>query len=165
MKRIPLRASDGSVCAWAFVDDADFEWLNQWRWYLKNGYAGRSAGPRGGRRTVYVHRLILGLEPGDPRQGEHENRNPLDCQRSNLRIATRADADNKQNLSLQVNNTSGYRGVVWSKRVRKWLARTQIDGRSNHLGCFDTPEEADVVVKAFRAAHMPFSEDALRVAA
>jgi hypothetical protein len=29
---IPLRAADGSVRAYAIVDDADVDFLDQWRW-------------------------------------------------------------------------------------------------------------------------------------
>lgn len=30
--RIPLRARDGSIRAYALVDAADAEWLSQWTW-------------------------------------------------------------------------------------------------------------------------------------
>jgi hypothetical protein len=35
-----------------------------------------------------------------------------------------------------------------------------LEGRRHHLGHYETPEEADAVVKLFRAENMPFSEDA-----
>lgn len=155
MKRIPLRAKDGSVRAYALVDDADFEWLSQWPWHFSMGYAMR----KGGRKTVNMHRQILGLERGDRRQGEHKNRNPLDCRRSNLRIAERGQADNQQNRGAQVNNTSGYRGVFWSGKEQKWVANARVGGM-RFCRCFETAELADIAVKAFRAQHMPFSEDA-----
>ena len=142
--------------AWALVDAADFEWLNQWRWCLSMGYAVRTQG----RRTVLMHRLILDLDFGDPRQGEHINRNRLDYRQSNLRIAERGDADNQQNHGLRADNSSGYRGVSLYGRTQRWQAQASLSGKMHHLGYFDTPEQADAVVKAFRAQHMPFSEDA-----
>lgn len=78
----------------------------------------------------------------------------------NLRIAGRAQFDNMQNQGLRSNNTSGYRGVSWKKETGRWQASTQADGHRHYFGCFDTPEQADAVVKAFRAERMPFSEDA-----
>jgi hypothetical protein len=107
-----------------------------------------------------MHRQILGLEHGDRRQGEHENRNRLDCRRSNLLIATRGCADNSQNKSGLRNNTSGYRGVTWDKRKRKWVAQAVLAGRHLYLGAHATPELADAAVRTWRAKHMPFSEDA-----
>lgn len=155
MREIALRARDGRVRAYALVDDADFEWLSRWRWFIatRTGYVVRSCG-------VYMHRLILGLETGDPRQGEHEDRNPLNNQRSNLRIAERGALDNGQNRGLYSNNTSGFRGVAWHKPTRKWLAKVRVDGKQHNLGSFETPEQADAACKAFRAKHMPFSDDA-----
>lgn len=55
MARIPLRDRHGEVRAFAIVDDADFEWLNQWRWHLDGeGYARRSVhNPRRVREEHY----------------------------------------------------------------------------------------------------------------
>lgn len=121
--------------------------------------------PGGGKqRTIAMHRVILGLEAGDPRQGDHEDRNPLNNQRSNLRIAERASADNGQNRGPYSSNTSGYRGVTWNKRLRKWQAQAVLNCKQHYLGLFATAEQADAAVKAWRAEHMPFSEDASRAA-
>jgi hypothetical protein len=113
---------------------------------------------------VSMHRQILGLERGDLRQGEHKNRNPLDSRRSNLRIAERGALDNMQNQGVNANNTSGYRGVIWHKQARKWRAEAKLNGRTNYLGLYDTPEQADAIVRSFRAEHMPFSKDAQEAA-
>ena len=163
VKKIPLRKKGGSVCAHTLVGDADFEWLNRWQWHLgTHGYASRTTETaRDGKRMYLMHRQILGLGHGDRRQGDHRNRNRLDNQRSNLRIAARGARDNSQNQGLYSTNKSGYRGVSWCKRTRKWSAQVALNGQSPYLGMYDTPEEADRAVKAFRAEHMPFSEDAL----
>lgn len=156
---IPLRDRDGLIRAYAIVDETDFDWLSQWAWYqISGGYAVRTVRVDGRRRMIYLHRFLLGLEHGDKRQGDHINRNKLDCRRANLRIAPHAQFDNQQNraASGNRNNTSGYRGVTWHKAGQKWMARVA----DVYLGLHDTPEAADRVAKAFRAKHMPFSLDA-----
>jgi hypothetical protein len=160
--RIPLWDIDGNVCAWTIVDDTDFAWLDRWKWHLSpQGYAARTIRINGKRQKFLMHRFILGLRCGDPRQGDHINRNKLDNRRSNLRIAKRAELDNGQNLSLSVKNTSGFRGVSWDSQTKKWRAEAMVGGKRYRLGRFQDPEEAYVTIKAFRAKHMPFSEDAM----
>ncbi|HUB72809.1 MAG TPA: HNH endonuclease [Solirubrobacteraceae bacterium] len=101
---------------------------------------------------------MLELKPDDP-EVDHVNGNRLDNRRVNLRVASHSE--NMQNRhGLTATNTSGYRGVSWHKRRRKWIAYAQLDGRAYYLGYFDTAEEADEAVKAWRAEHMPFSADA-----
>jgi hypothetical protein len=166
-KRIPLLRKNDTIVAYAFVDARLYGYLNRWTWRYdkrpngRGGYAVRGE-RRGDRiRLFYMSRVILGLDLDDPRQAEHINCNRLDNRRRNLRIAPRAHADNNQNRPLlQRNNRSGYRGVYWHKRFRQWVAQSSIDGRQCHLGYFDTAHEAHLVVSAWRAEHMPFSEDA-----
>lgn len=61
----------------------------------------------------------------------------------NLQEATNQQNTQKQRKSK--NNTSGYRGVYWCKSSEKWQASIRIDGKNNHLGYYDTPEEAHTV--------------------
>lgn len=166
MKKIPLRARDGSVRAYAIVDDADFDWLNQWRWFLdrgRKGYAMRQERIRPGlQRPIAMHRFILGLERGDPRQGDHRNSNSLDNRRVNLRIVP--PGANAQNRVSNHNSTSRYRGVYWSPAAGKWYACARLNKKLHHLGVYDDEHEAGRVAAAFRAKHMPFANEA-RVAA
>lgn len=66
-----------------------------------------------------------------------------------LRLVT-----NKQNLENRAgppsNNTSGYRGVSWSKSNKGWIGQLKHHGEHFHLGTFRTPEEANAVVVAKR---------------
>ena len=159
---IPLGRKDGTIAGYALVDAEDFAQLSAWRWFVETkGYARRTVNTGTSYIPIRMHREIAGLAREDPRQVDHINGDKLDNRRANLRIVT--NAENQQNLtSLRSTNTSGYRGVQrnrgrWGK---PWLARANVAGRRYALGAYDTAEEADAAVKAFRAQHMPFSSDA-----
>ena len=140
MKQIQL--TQGKI---ALVDDADYEWLSQWKWYAKKGrntfYALRQARlPDGKRRTIRMHRVILGLEYGDKRQGDHCNHNGLANWRDNLRSCI--NAENGRNQRPQKGRSSKYRGVCWRNDRHKWRSSIKIDGHTVYLGCFDNETEA-----------------------
>lgn len=58
----------------------------------------------------------------------------------NLRLAT--PRQQNQNTGLPKSNTSGHRGVSWHESSKKWMARIRNNGKLQHLGVFDTKEEA-----------------------
>ncbi|MGK6932818.1 HNH endonuclease [Escherichia coli] len=51
---------------------------------------------------------------------------------ANLRLATRSQ--NIQNVNKKANNKSGYKGVSWDKKSRKWRAQIVINKRKVNLG-------------------------------
>ena len=121
------------------VDAADYEWLMQWNWYAYRVrkselyYAARFEG----RTIIFMHRQ---LTPSELPEVDHINRNGLDNRRSNLRPCTRAD--NQANRTMDKRNTSGYKGVSWSKSYGKWQAQTSVGGKHIHLGFRDDPKDA-----------------------
>jgi len=158
---IPLWCKDGSVSAHVIVDESLFEQLNRWRWHLgQDGYARRKEYVAGRQHTIRLHRVVLGLAPGEGGEVDHRNLNKLDNRRSNLRMCPRGAKDNGQNKPRQGNNTSGYRGVTWHRGCGKWQAVVKLNGRSRYLGLFDSAQEAAKVAASFRAKHMPFAADA-----
>lgn len=153
-----MRNRRGEVIAEALVDDELHAWLSRWAWSLgSHGYAMRLTRIDGRRCPVYMHRQILGLERGDGRATDHINRDKLDNRRENLRIATQAE--NLQNRPSVRGSSSRYRGVSLNRQQR-WCAAATINGRSHFLGSYADEDEAARVVAAFRAEHMPFSEEA-----
>jgi hypothetical protein len=104
-----------------------------------------------------MHRQIVGLSVGDPREADHINGNRLDNRHANLRVVP--GAGNRQNKRAYRNGQSGLRGVV--RRGARWRAQAQLNGRNHFLGSFKTPEEAATAAAAFRAARMPYSAEAL----
>lgn len=147
---IPLRARDGSIRAYALVDDADLEWA-AWLWRLtSSGYARRCEGGR----YLYLHRELLGLSPGDGLEGDHRNGDRLDNRRSNLRAVTRAQ--NSQNIR-RAPASSSHRGVSWNKAKGRWRAYVRLGGKLHHLGYFASEEDAAAGAAASRAEHMPYA--------
>ena len=127
------------------VDDDVYQWAKMLRWHLINGYVqhqpyedhGMWTNKAPGKR-VLLHRAILGLHDGDKRISDHINHDPLDNRRENLRIVNHAQ--NSANSSLPINNTSGYKGVIWNGK--NWTAQITVSGKSIYLGTFDDKLDA-----------------------
>ena len=142
MKRIDI-STKTYPNTFALVDDADFDWLNQYKWHVCCvSYAKRSVVDvnTGKRHEVFMHRLILGLKYHDKRQGDHKNHNGFDNQRQNLRICTRSQ--NLQNSLKTRRASSKYKGVDWYKRSKKWRAKIMLNYKGYFLGCFIDEIEA-----------------------
>jgi hypothetical protein len=77
---------------------------------------------------------------------DHLNGMKSDNRWVNLREATHAQ--NQQNTGKQRNNTSGYRGVSWSKRAGKWHAQIMKDGKNIHIGLYPSPAVAHIAYMA-----------------
>lgn len=158
MIRIPLHNRGGEVVAHALIDECDAALAAQPGWYLHSRYVVRKEWvPPDQWPAYWLHREVLGLDRDDPRRVDHINRDRLDCRRANLRIATHAE--NMQNVPART-GTSRHRGVYWDTECQMWRARAQIGGRRHYLGRYSDEEEAAAVASAFRAEHMPFSDDA-----
>src|ERR1051326_8239763 len=87
----------------------------------------------------------------DHRDGDRTN-NRWD----NLRRAT--SSQNNANRCRPRNNTSGYKGVFFCRKSRKWRACVCKNGKTKHLGGFLTPQEAhNAYVVAARKLHGEFA--------
>ena len=140
MKEIQL--SQGKV---ALVDDEDYEWLNKHKWSAtkcrNTFYAVRHIRlPNGKQRTIQMHRVILGLESGDKRQGDHRYNNGLDNRRDKLRICT--CSQNHQNGNSHRGGSSAFKGVSWRKDSHKWRSYIQVERCRINLGLFTSEVEA-----------------------
>ena len=129
----------------ALVDDEDYEWLSQWKWYAAphrgTSYVHRNS-PRPLRQCIHMHREILGLSvsPDDGVIVDHIDGNGLNNVRDNLRICSRQE--NLFNRAPQSNNTSGYKGVSWMSSRNKWHVRIKAMGKDHYIGLFADLEEA-----------------------
>lgn len=156
MIEIPIYFRDGSLRCVTQVDDA-FADLRLLRWTLvKNRYVIHYGKRKAGqpRDFILMHRHVLGLAKGDPREGDHEDGDPLNNQRSNLRVVDRVEQ--LQNVPSR-GGTSRYRGV--SRDGSKWKVRVKTGGICHYLGMFADEDEAGRVANEFRRHHLPFSND------
>jgi len=130
-----------------------FKWTGDpyrhWRWWCSNK-AGKAAGwvttdgylkISVANKKVFAHRAAYLIVHGcSPPMIDHINGDPSDNRIENLRGCR--DRSNQFNIKLPETNTSGYKGVSWSKSHGKWLARVGVDNRRVHVGRFNDPLEA-----------------------
>ena len=111
---------------YALVDDTDFEWLNQYKWFAHytNGHWYASS------KLIDMHRLILNCPRG--MVVDHINHNSLNNQRHNIRICTYSQ--NEQN--------SKAKGVTWHIRKKKWMATLMLNSKAIFLGYFIKRKDA-----------------------
>jgi hypothetical protein len=138
MKEIPLTQGK-----FALVDDADYDWLNQWKWCAwtpdgKTFYAKRATKTK----TFFMHIVVFGVKGVD-----HRDSNGLNNQRENLRAANKSQ--NGCNRGANQGNKSGLKGVSWAKRDKLFRARITLNGKSTQVGTFKNSIDA---AKAYDAA-------------
>lgn|SRR5512133_4011155 len=158
MKKIHLTQNQVAI-----IDDSDFDTVSQFSWcamwkpnpkafYAFRGYRRHD----GKKRTMYMHRFIVDAPPG--LVVDHINHNTLDNRRSNLRICSTAENIRNQKLHAHA-STSGFKGVSFSRAIRKWRSSIVVSRKHIHLGVFNSPIEAAIAYDA--AAVMYFGEFAL----
>lgn len=124
------------------VDDDDYlgvlllekEWGRRWSASKRN----RVIMVVGNGTVVSLGRFIMQCPVG--LVIDHIDRNPLNNQRHNLRPITQQK--NLFNRKVNKNNTLGITGVTFNKAVKAFCAQIMIDGKQQHLGFFQTIEEA-----------------------
>ncbi len=118
----------------AIIDDEDYERVNSLSWYFNGRYAARKENGK----TILLHRFII-----KPKKGfvtDHINGDRLDNRKANLRVCTQSQ--NRANSKRSTNNKSGYKGVCYDKRLKKYRAYIRKDGIMYNLGLFKTAIEA-----------------------
>jgi hypothetical protein len=152
------------IVGYTLVDEADYEEVSRKRWgMIRSGrtcYAMRSQfipGTASGAVAIYLHRMLLGLQPGGGHaiEADHINFDGLDNRRSNLRVVTR-DEQNQGRRKFK-NNKTGETGICFSDKRRggHWLASIRRGGETIIHKAFYTREEAiaarDAALLAYEA--------------
>ena len=140
----------------AIVDDIDFEYLNQFKWY-----ASKSSGKFYARRNlrinkkyfgcILMHRLII-KNTDSKMHTDHYNGDTLDNRKENLRICTASE--NLRNQKKHFNNKSGYKGVgKYDNNKSKFRSYITYEKKRVHIGYYNTEKEA---AKAYNDAALKY---------
>lgn len=139
-------------------DTGVFRWRYDMRRIPMDGVAGNINADKYRRIVInhecmLAHRLAWLYVYGEWPKGDidHINRERDDNRIANLRDATRSQNIHYSRPSSL--NKSGIKGVSWAKKSKKWFAQIKINGRSIHLGSFDTPESAGAAYQAAAKIH------------
>ena len=147
MRRIWLKGK------YAVVSNCDYAFASQWKWQALRRrtitHVTRRQWKNGVAKTVYLHQLIaerMGLTIRK-KAIDHADRNGLNNQRLNLRVATKSQ--NGMNRGPQSNSRSRIKGVSWDKSRGKWRASIKVLGRQKLLGRFTNKT---IATKAYNKA-------------
>jgi hypothetical protein len=138
------------------IDSEDLDRVLQFWWgiYWPEGYNDWHI-MRRSPNHIYLWRFLL--EPPDNMEIDHINHDRLDNRKQNLRLATKSQ--NHMNRRKRNGTTSEYKGVYWSKHVKKWRAYGSLNQIRTYLGYFNSELDA---AKAYDAwALYTFKEYAL----
>ena len=132
-----LKTRSGSE---ALIDDDDYEWAKTYRWVSRIDMPSGNDYPQTFIDGKYhpLHRMILGLKPGDGVIADHINGTTLDCRKVNLRSTDKAG--NMRNKKRSKNNTTGKTGIHFRESHGKAgavVAYAHIDNKlvSKTFGC------------------------------
>jgi hypothetical protein len=139
----------------ALIDAEDAAVVVQFRWYRQAGYAYTPLMREGRQINLRMHRMLMGLGPGDDLEVDHINFDRLDNRRCNLRVVT--SQQNDQNRRSCSGSSSRFRGVSRDPRRPRWRAIVGLNGKQINCGSYDDELDAARAAEAGRRAHLPFS--------
>jgi hypothetical protein len=104
------------------------------------------------KKKYYAHQVIFLMQHGYiPELIDHIDGDTGNNRIENLRASNKSL--NACNAKSRSDNTSGHKGVVWSKACQKWMARVQFQNKSKHLGVFEDFEFACLVADEARVLY------------
>lgn len=135
-----------------YFDLEDYDKIKDYCWHINNvGYL--AARESEINAPILMHRLIMNCSES-AEVIDHIGHNKTDNRKFNLRICTQGE--NSRNHNISALNTSGKSGVVYDKSRSKWVATIVKDGKTIHLGRFNSYNDA--VYKRNEAEEKYFGE-------
>jgi hypothetical protein len=142
MKEIPLVNNRGLV----MVDDEDYEWLGQYKWYISKNKNTSYAATKINYKKAYMHRLIWERYNGDllDKWIDHKNLIGLDNRKENLRLVNASKNAANQRKFQNRKFSSKYKGVIFNSVHKQWQANITYEGKENYIGLFKIEEDAAI---------------------
>lgn len=141
---LPRTTNDDDALFWATVDQGASDACWPWRGSMStSGY--------GLFRRKFAHRIAYERTHGAIRPGmqvDHQCRNRECCNPAHLKQVTAGE--NRENIDVQANNSSGARGVSWDKRTGRWAAYTHHRGKRIWGGRHLTFQAAEAAARELR---------------
>jgi hypothetical protein len=130
---IPLGSAESKYSdVFAIIDTEHINKVKNFNWGYSSGYARQT------ETKEYLHRLLTNAPAH--LHVDHINGNKLDNRLDNLRVCTQAQ--NNRNSKKPITNTSGYKGVSFCKKRKKYVAYISHSNKHYYLGSFDEPLRA-----------------------
>jgi hypothetical protein len=141
---------------WKYREDMPKQWNSLWS-------GKKIIGRRCKRGYLYIsicnkrygaHRLaFLYVNGWLPTEVDHIDANGKkdDNRIKNLRSAS--SIENKNNVGIRKNSTSGFKGVCWHKGANGWISRIRVDSKRINLGIFDCPAAASFAYQVASNIH------------
>lgn len=124
-------------------DNQDFFFLRRHALFLRkaNGDVLTTGLSGNNKKTcVPVAKMILGIK--ERCIIHYADGNRLNLKRDNLSVKDHQKAHFGQKISKS--NTSGYKGVSFNKRAKKFTSNIYVDKKNKHLGYYETAKEAAI---------------------
>lgn len=148
------------------IDTEDAPKVRKHSWYIQQtkksgyisvrGYVGRVDGKD---LKYLLSRYLLNMNTTTSDVVDHINGNTLDNRKENLRIISHQA--NSQNIHKATKSSkSGELNVYYREKYNKWVVSIRHDGKTKHVGHFDTKEEAIKISREVKAMLHPYSPDA-----
>lgn len=141
LKSILSYDPETGIFTWKHRKDRDSHWNGHYAHKEAGSYRGQYRQICFNGKKYYSHRLAWLYMKGEwPKEIDHIDGIKDNNVFSNLRLATKEQ--NAQNRRRGKNNKSGYKGVFYDTRLRKWKSSISFNKNPIVLGYFDSPEKA-----------------------
>jgi hypothetical protein len=140
----------------AVIDLEDEHLTYPYKWYAcrSGGGSWYAHGVISGKKgRIGLNRLVMDAQPGQV--VAFIDSNGLNCTKKNLRLGndfTVVRLTHPQQLD-KPRVKSAFRGISRARKLDRWRAKIVVEGKSIHLGTYDTPEEAAAAYDAAARQH------------
>lgn len=145
-----------------WFDLEDYDKIKDYSWYYSNGYVVAHE-IDDSKKHINLHNLVMNKKENeviDHIYHPKTNENKYDNRKQNLRAITQSQ--NCMNQHIRLNNTSGVKGVSWSKDKNKWQVKITVNHEQIHLGFFDEDQFKDAVKARKDAEEKYFGEYSIK---